>query len=114
MASSINNYKIKRLLLNGHYMCSSNDGITYLLCATKVKRTLRNYKSLSIETVIFPCEITYLSQGETYDSYLIGDEYSLCMTKLQSKSYTSAQLVVMFLGFCNSLVSVLEHDLLKK
>ena len=100
MLTTINNYKVKRLLLNGHYVCSStsDSNLTYLLCATKNKnkRSLRNYKLLHIDNLLFPTEITIIEEGDTYDCFFLPDNLSLCMIKLQSRSFSSTHLVVMF------------------
>lgn len=114
MLASINHYKVKRLLLNGHYVCSSDDGSSYLLCAINLKQSLRNYKHLQFDCIVFPNEITYLSEGEAYGCYPLHGKMSLCMTKLQSKSYTSLQLITLILALCKCLSSSLQHDLLKK
>ena len=114
MLASINNYTVKRLLANDHYVCDTHDGSCYLLCSTKAKRTLRNYRLCHLEGVVFPAEITYLAEGQAYECYPLIPSLSLCMSKLQTRLYTSSHLLCLFVSLCKTVMKSLDSQILRK
>jgi hypothetical protein len=72
MRSTINNFKVKSLLLSGDYICSDEEGSCYLLsscqAATFTSEELTAFKT-TVDYVVFPVEIALLNQDSAEESY---------------------------------------------
>lgn len=83
MHSSINSYRIKRLLLSGDYVCTDSENQLFLLSPALEEPQLHN---LQLQNIILPIEISFLSDNGYY-CFPISERLTHCLTKLRGTSH---------------------------